>query len=338
MCSGSQTVTSSPRTLPKCMLTITSPQLPALSYLDIDKVKREEEAYQHRNVSAAHSLPPVTAASPTYAYPSGPPPPYSQPPPAPAPAQHPTSWAPVSAHTPPESRRPSEEDGRQRQSLPSLSEALGVDSQTTYQTHRPAAAPGSPISAAPKRYGMEPPRAPQSHLPSGTYFTAQRKDPLPAVVHAQPSQPAIAPVVQQASYPTPATTASPSTASTSGFAYGYTPYPPRYAQPSQPSSQASGPIYQPSANYPPPSTAATSWRSDTSAKFASSEPSTGPGDYSASVKRHLDLYDLEGALNEISQSSSILTDFSRRYGDRLHQTARSGTPHDSLPGIVSTLR
>lgn len=52
------------------------------------------------------------------------------------------------------------------------------------------------------------------------------------------------------------------------------------------------------------------------------------------MKRHLDLYDLEGALNEISQTSGILMDFSRRYGDRLHQTARTGTPLQSLPGLV----
>ncbi|TKA83329.1 hypothetical protein B0A55_00614 [Friedmanniomyces simplex] len=43
---------------------------------------------------------------------------------------------------------------------------------------------------------------------------------------------------------------------------------------------------------------------------------------------------MEGALNEIGQTSGILVDFTRRYGDRLHQTARSGTPLTSLPGLV----
>ena len=37
---------------------------------------------------------------------------------------------------------------------------------------------------------------------------------------------------------------------------------------------------------------------------------------------------------QIAQTSSILVDFSRRYGDRLHQTARSGTPVGSLPGMI----
>lgn len=37
---------------------------------------------------------------------------------------------------------------------------------------------------------------------------------------------------------------------------------------------------------------------------------------------------------QISQTSSIVSDFSRRYGDRLHQTARSGPTPSTLPGIV----
>jgi hypothetical protein len=118
------------------------------------------------------------------------------------------------------------------------------------------------------------------------------------------------------------------------FPYGYTPYPPRYAQPTPPSSGTNGPIYQPSATYPAPPTPSSSWRSENGSRAAVSDPANGAGDYSASVKRHLDLYDLEGALNEISSSSSILSDFSRRYGDRLHQTARSGTTLGSLPGLV----
>ena len=37
---------------------------------------------------------------------------------------------------------------------------------------------------------------------------------------------------------------------------------------------------------------------------------------------------------QIAQNSSILLDFSRRYGDRMHQTVRTGPPLSSLPGIV----
>ncbi|KAK4557050.1 glutamate--cysteine ligase [Recurvomyces mirabilis] len=308
------------------------PQLPALSYLDIGKVKREEEAYQSRHGGNAQTLPSVTAASPTYAYPSGPPPPYSQP--APASTLHASAWpSTTSAHTPPESRRASEEDAKQKQSLPSISEALGVDSQTSYQSHtRPAVAPASPLSAGIKRYGMEPPPAPTVHTSTGA-FAPHRHEP-PSALHLQTSQSAPLPALQQPAYSYPPTS-SPSSTSTSSFTYGYTPYPSRYAQPPpSTTSAANGPIYQPSASHPAPQTPSTSWRSESSTKFVPSEPATGPGDYSASVKRHLDLYDLEGALNEISQSSSILTDFSRRYGDRLHQTARSGTPLGSLPGLV----
>lgn len=82
------------------------------------------------------------------------------------------------------------------------------------------------------------------------------------------------------------------------FPYGYTPYPPKYARPTPPATGSSGPIYQPSANYPPPSSASATWRSDSSTKYSGGQGSE-PGDYSASVKRHLDLYDLEGALNEV---------------------------------------
>ncbi|KAK5115341.1 hypothetical protein LTR62_001541 [Meristemomyces frigidus] len=301
------------------------PQLPALTYLDIDKVKREEEAYKKR-IGAPQGPPPVTAASPTYSYPSGPPPPYSQP--APAPALHANVWPATDTRTPPESRRASEEDAKQRQSLPSISEALGVDSQTSYTQH--PRQPAVPTSS--KRYGMEPPLAPLKHASNGQFALPPRHD-TPSILHLQTTQPTSGSVAQQSILNYPANS-SPDATSTSTFTYGYTPYPPRYAPPPATSAPANGPIYQASTAYPdPPMTPSANWRSDSSSKYAQNEPPAGPGDYSASVKRHLDLYDLEGSLNEISQSSSILSDFSRRYGDRLHQTARSGTTLGSLPGL-----
>ncbi|KAK0267768.1 glutamate--cysteine ligase [Friedmanniomyces endolithicus] len=338
------------------MLTITRPQLPALHYLDIDKVKREEEAY-HNRYPAAQTLPPVTTATSTYPYPTGPPPPYSQP--SPATTHHSHAWpgAHANAHTPPESRRKSrdEHDAKQatRQSLPSISEALGVDGQTSYHhtststsvPHPPASqtavAPASP-SIGVRRYGMDPPPAPtQSYAGSnGTMLPPHTHASKPPPLHVQTASPAhqqqhsifTYPSHTSPSYEHPSSQPASSIAPP-GIPYGYTPYPPRYAQPAPPFGVASGPIYQPSVNYPaPPPTPSTSWRSDSSTKYAASE--SGPGDYSASVKRHLDMYDLEGALSEIGQTSGILADFTRRYGDRLHQTARSGTPLSSLPGLV----
>ncbi|RMY70508.1 hypothetical protein D0863_05726 [Hortaea werneckii] len=339
------------------------PQLPALSYLDVDKVKREEEAYQSRNMCGSQLLPAVTAASP---YPQGPPPPYSQPPPSISQANTYTN-AQSGVRSPPESRRTSgdEQDAKHvpRQSLPSISEALGVESQTSYAASTPAPPPASTnpshqvlaASSSPKRsYGMEPPPLPPSSYGSnGAYssyppprqetnaqptyhsheahraaYTSERPS-----LHLQTSQP---PQPQHPSYNYPTTTSpgyehpQPHSAATTGSShapYGYTPYPPRYAQPTSSTGGSSGPIYQPSLSYPAPLTPSTSWKSD-------SGRDGRPAEYSSSVKRHLDMYDLEGALNEIAQNSSILLDFSRRYGDRMHQTVRTGPPLSSLPGIV----
>lgn len=59
-----------------------------------------------------------------------------------------------------------------------------------------------------------------------------------------------------------------------------------------------------------------------------------PQAYSDNVKRHLDLYDFEMALNEIAEHSTITLDFSRQYGARLHQVARSGVVPGTLPAIT----
>jgi len=52
------------------------------------------------------------------------------------------------------------------------------------------------------------------------------------------------------------------------------------------------------------------------------------------VKRHLDMYDFEMALSEIADHSTIMLDFSRSYGARLHQTQRSGPVPGTLPAIT----
>jgi len=301
-------------------------------------VKREEEAYQNRNTGALQSLPAATAASPTYPYPSGPPPPYSQPPPATA--HHANTWpgAQLGARTPPDSRRTigEEQDAKQttRQSLPSISEALGVDSQTSYPSSTPA--PPAAISAptshsqsvappSPKRsFPMEPPPAPHNaYTSSGTYpsFPQFRPEVPPQqsyAVHVSPrptyaaDRPSLQvqtshvppPPQQPSAYGHPTNSSphyeQPSSHSAgsmgpSSLPYGYTPYPPRYAQPTPPSSVTGGPIYQPSLSYPAPPTPSQSWKSESSTRYGDDRSA----EYSTSVKRHLDLYDLEGALNDV---------------------------------------
>jgi len=351
------------------------PQLPALAYLDVEKGQRDDDASQNRNSGPPQSLPSVTTASPTYAYPSGPPPPYSKPPPT---SHHANIWSgPQSGvHTPPESRRTcgDEPDAKQatRQSLPSISEALGVDSQTSYQTSTsahhappistshiatPLSASMSPGSAAKRSFGMEHPPAPaSSYTPNGNHSAppsfrhepgqhlsfphetsrstyASDRPPLPLQTSDHGPRPP--PPSSTYSYPShlssgyePTSHAASSMAPPS-FPYGYTPYPPRYAEPT-PSSVPS-PIYQPSANHTAPS---TPWRPSDAARYGQDDRARGPVDYNGAIKRHLDRYDLEGALNDISQTSSIVLDFSRRYGDRLHQTARNGPITATLPGLV----
>lgn len=323
------------------------PQLPSLTYLDVEKVKREEDAYQSRHTGATQTTPAVTAASPTYPYPSGPPPPYSQPL---STSQHANAWpAPHSeTRTPPDSRRTSREDGDQvksstRQtlpSLPSLSEALGVDTQTAYSstpTHLPSAggnqshvapAPAGSPSMAKRTFAMEPPPAP---FTNGTSHTASypphpRSDPLSQSAYSpldsrRPSLPPVSdriPLPLQTSqaqsrappsqtYPAvsaedtsrlPPTSMAPQS---SPFAYGYTPYPPRYAhQTGQAPGANAGPIYQPSTAFPAAHGASTSWRSEEGARHGLDDRNGAGPDYSTSVKRHLDMYDLEGALNEVS--------------------------------------
>lgn len=322
-----------------------SPQLPALSYLDIDRPKREEDEHTQRGPSGQHAYQDPPAASPSHPYTTAPPM-YGHPPP-----QSANMWHGASVQTPPESRRTSGEDCgdhiklQPRQSLPSISEALGVDNQTytsatstsqppsqsTHLSHQSSAAPASPTIGAKRSFGtMEPspnsaytngssarfpsfreePTGSQSYrTPDANKSTyAPPPDPRPPL-HLQTSQP---PSQSQHSerYSTSQTT-SPQYAQTSShsggsmgpptsFTYGYAPYPPRYTQPTT-SSQSAGPVYQPSSHHAPPSTPSSSWKFDnTSSRYASED---GHGDF---VKRHLDLHDLENALNEVSKSLRLI--------------------------------
>lgn len=298
-------------------------------------MKREDGAPQDRKLG-----PPSTAASPTYQYPTGPPPPYNS---HPAPPSS-NGWTTVKSgvQTPPDSRRTSGDESdsvRQttRQSLPSISEALGVDNHTPYQappaTHLPprSPAPASPTSASRRPYALEPS---QSHQQYGSQpaqqYSSFRQDsagphsyppqdpaksayePAPDIrppLHLQTSQPKPRPTQSTAhAHPPPTSSAyeQPTSNSSAGsmpppsssFSYGYSQYTPRYAQSNRPSSHASGPIYSPSAQYGPPPTASTGWRADPS-RYGVDE--RAPQIYGDSVKRHIDLYDLEAALSEVRQ-------------------------------------
>lgn len=327
------------------LTTAARPQLPALSYLDIDKVKREEEAYQSRNAGGLQSLPAVTTTSLPYPYPSGPPPPYSNQ----APLQHTSNtWAGAQGdnHAQSEPRLigvDEHDNGKHgpRQSLPSLSEALGVESQRTYSVAAPVAAPTlsalppqhqsvapAPSSPSDRRLsGMETLSAPHVAYASKPayqpHFTS-RQEPAPPSSSAYPplesSRSTFAPIQERpplqvqtsqaglrqspqvSSYQHPQTSpgyeqSSSHSAGPMGppsFPYGYAPYPSRYTQP----GATAGPIYQPSATYPAPQSSSSTWSSNGApSRVGTDERSIAP--YSDSVKRHLDLFDLEAALNEV---------------------------------------
>ncbi|MCJ1298887.1 hypothetical protein MMC08_001678 [Hypocenomyce scalaris] len=114
--------------------------------------------------------------------------------------------------------------------------------------------------------------------------------------------------------------------------YGYTGYRPPYSQHSQ------SPAVPPHPPYP---LHHPTWRSDGSEvdraeemrKAASKTNSVTGQTYGESVKRHLDIFDLETSLNEIAEGSGRALEFSRHYGNRAHQTQRSGPSPGSMPSL-----
>ncbi|KXT02875.1 hypothetical protein AC578_1838 [Pseudocercospora eumusae] len=218
------------------------PQLPAISYLaDGDKPKREDDAYPNRHPATGtpQSLSASAGASPTYHYPQAPPAPYAH-----AHAVPPTNtWpsASVGVHTPPESRRTSENEkdaAKQRQSLPSISEALGIDRQTSIAADPPpplqpthltqtqaTTASSSPTPSTRRSFPMEPPQASQPPYPTtGSTFS---------------QYPHYRSESQQPSYPPPSETSRPAP---TAYPPVTEPKPPLQLQTSQPTSR------------PPPST------------------------------------------------------------------------------------
>ncbi|KAM0694972.1 hypothetical protein Q7P36_005328 [Cladosporium allicinum] len=352
------------------------PQLPPMGYLDHDKARRDEDVYQDRLTGAPQVLPPPPAASPAHQYPSGPPPPYSHPAPPSQYMSNITSSTPANVHTPPESRRTSENEKEAikqtvRHSLPSISEALGVETKPIYRptlpvqttpssTHALPPTHGLASSPSPRSHGMEPPQQPsEQHTAPTSHFAQYRQDaqrhpsypsadaPRPSYADSRPPvhMPAArSPPPQRSAHhpsqyaptPTPRSPAHeqppqhpPGAMGPPSFPYGYQPYPSRYAAAAPPPpAPAAGPIYQPSLSNAAPSSAPTPWKAE-NARYGGEERT-----YGDSVKRQLEMYDLAGALSDISATSGIMTDFARRYGDRLHQTTRSGPTPSTLPGLV----
>lgn len=327
-------------------------RLPALNFLDLEKIKKEAQDFEHKHPTAITTSAPATSSGPQHplAGPqsmySGPPPPYSYP----SSAAH-ASLAFSGYISPPDSRRLSDADKEpqpHRQSLPSIHEALGKDQSILYSgppagatvatknSHSATApSPGTPIPRSHPETILSGPPNPyaSSQLPSPfpgeptdsrmhptfrTSSASEEQPPLssglpppdsaPATVHNTPASPA-----------PPQTHRSPRAinAPQPSNVYHSTPQPVQPIQAPQPvTAQPTYPSHPPAYAYPPapglhaayshfPSS--TPWRSDgfeidraEEVRKAASKQSSGSQSYGESVKRHLDIFDLETSLNEVS--------------------------------------
>jgi hypothetical protein len=312
--------------------------LPPIKMLDIAKTKREEAEYQARGTNM--SMAPSATNSPTIAYPSGPPPPYSRP-----------SYSDARLST--EMRRPSNEDltnQANKQSLPSIHEALGVEQPAPYPstTHRPyssapqavyhapvtAPSPASPVPARRSFAAMDPPPPPQptifTHGPRSPYSQTHQEisprqmpehdrqrsvyAPQPMASHAgqsplnhQSQYPRSYPVTasheRTASHPLSMPPVAPSSAPQHAVPYGYAP---ASGVVPAPAPYASHYAYPPSAPHSAAPTSSIYQPSITQpAPPQNSEPGRAP--FGDSVKRHLDMWDFGEALNEVCLPHKIIT-------------------------------
>ena len=270
--------------------------LPSINHLDLDKMKSERP--DHFKFTGVNGLNISTAplGSPTTIY-SGPPPPYSYP--------SSTTVLGQTLHgyiSPPESttRRSTrdEKDSPTKQSLPSIHEALGAPLSATVQH-----APGSTPSTAITQSFPEGPKGPVNPFsqptPSfrETPFTSQPPPPNPSIPSEQhSSRNATAQHFGAPSSPRVSDLSSFRSGPLQNSTFNHHSEPPRARSPVQPSfSQFSGP---PSAygSEPFQFTAGSRYNDGRPSLARPSEP------YGDTVKRHLEVFDVELGLREVSLS------------------------------------
>ncbi|KAI9873219.1 MAG: hypothetical protein M1830_000685 [Pleopsidium flavum] len=157
--------------------------------------------------------------------------------------------------------------------------------------------------------------------------------------HIESLRPSVQSLLQ--SRTSPVYDSGPSSASSMNPQKAYNSYQPSYPYQLPPSTIAPS-TYHPPDPYHGTNIHPTTWRSDGSEinraeegrKAASRGGSLGGQAYGESVKRHLDIFDLETSLNEIAEGSGRMLDFSRHYSAHAHQTQRSGPIPGSLPTLL----
>lgn len=296
--------------------------LPAFNLAELDKIQRET-SYNHRPpVTTSINMPAPPLTSPSLY--SVPPPPYS----------YPSSTAssvvgvPNGLISPPESRRTSDDDkelpARPRQ-LPSIHEALGTEqgmsissmltnSVTTsqpshavmstsptsvtsrYQEHIPSKAPSSFSHSQPAPSHYQPSRDPPSHYSPRMSVDSSTQRPPPINTSSYQARTASSPTTGPRPNGMFSSQSSPryDRLPTSNPQPAHSPYHPNFQYTSQP----------PLVTYPVPSVPYPAWRHppdvDRAHTAMNAAPKTSPtGAYGATIKRQLDIFDLELSLNEV---------------------------------------
>lgn len=363
--------------------------LPPINHMDPSRFKREESDYQRKlstpaMVSPLHPHPGSSHLHGTHQSPTA--------------SAVPGSLAGLLS--PPDSRRTSgdEKDTYKpaaRQSLPSISEALGAEQALSYpgpvppppsapaptsQHHaatsahpspsdtrkrpfepdsysaqgpsNPFSHPRSPFVSASAQVPPPPPPPPQNQAdsthrppyePRPPYSTSQHSSRLPSLhpikTTQSPPPPVARPNLPYSSYPPAPSPAyeppAPQPAEPTNHQYGYSQ--PQYSSypPSAPTSSGIPPAYPPSTStYSAPRYYPTSLRDNTEARIEEKKlnrASLAP--YGESVKRHLDSFDLEASLNEITDGCGRISEFSQVYRQRAHENQRIGMTPQSIPRL-----
>ncbi|KAL5336115.1 hypothetical protein BJX70DRAFT_291305 [Aspergillus crustosus] len=324
-----------------------------------------EAAHRHRDHlpaigflgSRGPATSPAPLISPTTMYPNQPPP-YSY-------STTPTNAGPGYI-SPPESRRADDEKEKPapRQSLPSIHEALGNDNGLPYPSAPTSAPPQQPHNAPPPhhlssnlvaRSSGEGPTGPPNPFSNGVSYLHESSLSQQSQLQAEASRTSLTSLNTQdsrnASLHSLSSGKSPTQSASTGITSiagsqtgpGY-----EYNVPTSAGSVASPtgyPGYSQSFSFqsqPPPGAPVYPGTSYDSRPYVGARvdevkggfpghqfPGHSPND---SAKRHLDVYDVEAALNEMVDMSSRTMDFSRHYANKAHQS-RSGPVVGSLPSL-----